>query len=107
MQPGRQSAPPADPCRKAGKAEKDGLEDVLGIVGVPDEATGGPQHHGAVAGDQQGQRLAILGRHEALQQHGVVRRHGLVAQPAKVALQRLDRLKGHTHPPPTGFGPAL
>jgi hypothetical protein len=95
VQPGRQGAPLADRFRQAGQAEKDGLKDVLGIVAVPDAAPGGPQDQRAVAGDQQGKRLAIRSRHEALQQHGVVRRRGLVAQPAKVALQRLHRLNEH------------
>ena len=41
VKPGRKRAPSADRLRQTGQTEKDGLEDVLGIVAVRDESTGG------------------------------------------------------------------
>jgi hypothetical protein len=95
VQPGGKGASSTDRPGKPGQTEKDGLEDVLGVVRVGDQATGRAQHHRPVAGDQQLERLAIVGCNEAMQQHGVFRRHGFLAQPAKVALQRLDRANEH------------
>jgi hypothetical protein len=95
VKPCRKGAPLTDRFRQAGQAEKDGLEDILGIVRVIDQSTGGPQNHGAVAGDEPFKRLAIISRDEAIQQRGVFRRHGFIAQPAKVSLQPLDRSNGH------------
>ena len=82
MQPGRKGAAPADRSRQPGEAQKHRLEHVLGVVGVFDQPAGRPEHHRAVAGDQQLKCLAVTGCDEPPQQLGVVRRHGLVAQPA-------------------------
>ena len=106
MKPGRKGAPLADRSRQAGQAEKDGLEDVLGVVGVPDAPACGPQDHRAVAGDQQFKSLAVVGRGDALQQPGIVRRQRLIARQAQVPLQLLDRPNGHAHYSSGGFEPA-
>jgi hypothetical protein len=82
VKPCRKSAPLADRFRQAGQAKKDGLEDILGIVAVIDQSTGGSQNHGAVARDQMFECLAIIGRNESIQQNGVFRRHGFLAQAA-------------------------
>ena len=55
------------PLRDCIHAEVVRLEDILRIVGVSDQATGGSQHHGTVAGDQQLKGLAIIACNEALQ----------------------------------------
>ena len=48
MQPGGQRRPLADRPREPGQAEKDRLEDILGVVGVVHQPMGGPQDSWAV-----------------------------------------------------------
>ena len=95
VKPRRKRATSADRIRQPRETKKDGLEDILRIVDATDEPMGGSQHHRTVACDQQFKRPAILGRHEATQQHGVFRRRGFIASPVKLSLQPLDRIGGH------------
>src|SRR5262249_38266608 len=71
VQPRRQGLGPADRPGLVGQQQERGLEHVLGTFGVTDDAPGQPQHHRAVPLQQLGERLAVAGGDEALQEFAI------------------------------------